>query len=205
MFAWSAAAASWLRVWDLWDSLLQQERPEVELTAVVLGCVLAAQRADDSPQYLQLLQRALADQRITADDLVSARLTALYGNRLQVTDVAAGVATLQGAVAIFERSGPPSAEAARALLFLVRAKRYNAATTGTEAAELAEAARIADAAGDVAVQLELATDNALELIQSGDVLAGLAGLGRRRKSLSPPGQRSGSRGCRCTSPIPTSG
>ena len=48
MFAWSAAASSWLRVWDLWDSLPQQDRPEVELTAVVLGCVLAGQRADDS-------------------------------------------------------------------------------------------------------------------------------------------------------------
>ena len=52
----------------------------------------------------------------------------------------------------------------------------NAATTGTEEAELAEAARIADASGDVSVQLDVAADKALDLIASGDVTAGLAGL-----------------------------
>ena len=176
MFAWSAAAASWLRVWDLWDSLPQQDRPEEEFTAVVLGCVHAVQRADDRPNYLQLLERALADDRITADDRVTAELTRLYGMRLALTDVAAGVATLQRAVALFERSGRPCADHARALLRLVHAKTDNAATTGTEAAELAEAGRIADACGDVAVQLEVAAERALALIRSGDVPAGLAGL-----------------------------
>ena len=176
MFAWSAAAASWLRVWDLWDNLPQQERPEVELTAVVLGCVLAARRVDDGPRYRQLLERALADRRITSDDRVTARLTWLYGNWLELTDVAAGVATMQRAVALFERSGPPCADHALALLTLARAKTDNAATTGTEAAELAEAARIADASGDVAVQLDVAADRAMDLIESGDVPAGLAGL-----------------------------
>jgi DNA-binding CsgD family transcriptional regulator len=175
MFAWSAAAASWLRVWDLWG-LLQQERPEVELTAVVLGCILAAQRADDGPRYRQLLERALADDRVTADDLVTAELTGLYGYWLVITDVAAGVATMQRAVALFRRSGPPSGEQARALLNLARAKTGHAATTGTEAAELAESGRIADAAGDVAVQLEVAADKALALLRSGDVPAGLAEL-----------------------------
>ncbi len=177
MFAWSAAVASWLRVWDLWDRLPEQDRPDMELTAVVLGCVLAGHRANDWPRYRQLLERALAEPRVTADDRVTARLTWRYGSWLEVTDVAAGVATLQRAVALFERSGgPPCGEHALALLSLARAKTNNAATTGTEAAELAEAARIADAAEDLAVQLELAADNAMTVIRSGDVAAGLIGL-----------------------------
>ena len=41
---------------------------------------------------------------------MTAQLTSLYGSWLEVTDAAAGVATMKRAVALFERSGPPSAE-----------------------------------------------------------------------------------------------
>ena len=124
MFAWSAAAASWLRVWDLWDSLPQQERPEVELTAVVLGCVLAAQRADDRPRYLAAARAGARRSPVTADDRVTARLTAAV--REQAPASPTPPPGWPRCSARWHCSSGPArhrAEHARALLNLVRAKR----------------------------------------------------------------------------------
>ena len=74
-------------------------------------------------------------------------------------------------------AGEPSAEQARALFRLVRAKEFIGATTGTEAQELTRATAIADQVGSLDVQLELATRHGFALIEDGRVEAGLAERG----------------------------
>ena len=119
LFAWREASASWRRVWELWSSLPEDERPDVELAEAVVGCVRDAARvdlaSDRSDSFLDLAREALADERVSGDDYATARLLDAYGSRLALTDTAAGTAALERAVALFERAGRPSAEHARAI------------------------------------------------------------------------------------------
>ena len=80
LFAWREASASWRRVWELWSSLSEDERPDVELAEAVVACVRAAARvdlaSDMSDSFLDLAREALADERVSGDDYATARLLA---------------------------------------------------------------------------------------------------------------------------------
>jgi DNA-binding CsgD family transcriptional regulator len=156
VYAWREASASWQRVWELWAILPSGDRPPVELPAVARRCVLAAFRADDMATALRLVRAALADKRVTADDATTADLLSRYGNRVVSTDVVAGLAAHERAVALFEQVGYPSVEQAQALARFVLTKQLHGATTGSEDAELARATAIADALEDLDLQVELA-------------------------------------------------
>ena len=71
------------------------------------------------------------------------------------TDKAAGTAAMERAVELFERAGPPSAEHARAIGYLVFRRRLDGATTGTEDDELARAVAIAEQCDDLDAVLTL--------------------------------------------------
>ena len=105
-------AASWLRVWDL-ETCSSRRRPEVEPTAVVLGSCWPPAASTPGRAH----GSCWSGRRRSLDHLgrrVTAWSTWLYGNWLELTDVAAGVATMQRAGALFERSGPPARRRPRA-------------------------------------------------------------------------------------------
>ena len=156
VYAWREASASWRRVWDLWGTLPDDARPPVKLPDVVLRCVVDAFRADDIATSLSLARSALADPRVTADDATTAELLSRFGNRVVNTDVPAGIAAHQRAIALFDHVGHPSAEQARALSRFVMTKEVHGVTTGSEAAELDRAMDIADQVDDIDLQVELA-------------------------------------------------
>jgi DNA-binding CsgD family transcriptional regulator len=177
VFAWREASASWRRVWELWADVPDGERPNMRLTEIVMGCVTDANRADDNDTFMSLARDALADERVTMDDQMTGELFHLYGNRLALVDVAAGISVLERAVGLFERTGQPSAAHARTLLRLVSAKTFhNSVATGTEEAELARAAAIAEQVGDLDVLAEVAWANAASLLAAGQVDEALAAL-----------------------------
>jgi DNA-binding CsgD family transcriptional regulator len=177
LFAWREASTSWRRAWELWADLPDDERPNVELTEIVMGCVADANRADDNDTFMRLARDALADERVTMNDQMTGELLHLYGNRLALADVAAGVSVLERAVGLFERTGRPSAAHARTLLRLVTAKTFhNSVAAGTEEAELARAAAIAEQVGDLDLLAEVAIGNAVSLLAAGQVDEGVAQL-----------------------------
>jgi DNA-binding CsgD family transcriptional regulator len=175
VFAWREASTAWLRVWELWEPLSADARPDIELTDAVIGCVVAAGRSDDGT-FMHLAENALADHRVTTNDQATAQLLRLYGNRLMGSDVSAGLATLERAVLLFDRAGKPCAEQVRAFQRFVQAKTRSGLTTGNEAAEMARATAIAEQIGDKHVQLELASDRGVVQLEAGLVDDGLTDL-----------------------------
>ena len=175
VFAWGKASAAWRRVWALWSALPEGDRPPVRLPEVILSCVGDARRGDEAT-FVPLAQEALADDGLTSDDRATGALLSLYGSRLSLTDVTAGIEAFEAAVARLDRIQQPSAEQARALYGLARTKTINGVTTGTEEEELARAATLAEQVGAVDVLLELATDRASARFDAGHVAEGLADL-----------------------------
>jgi DNA-binding CsgD family transcriptional regulator len=191
VYAWPEAIASWRRVWDLWSSLPPGERPSVELSDVAVRCVVAAQRIDDDSLFLRLARDALADGRVTADDEATGRLLRVYGDRLVGTDLTAGLAAQEQAVARFEQTGQPSAEQARALHRFATAKISNGAPSGTEEAELTRAAAIAEQVGALDVMLEMATERSVARLAAGQVEEGIADLTTALRRATEGGAQSG--------------
>ena len=148
------------------------ERPDIEVTDAVVGCVVAAYRSDDGT-FMRLAENALADPRVTTNDQATGQLLRLYGDRQGISDVSAGLATLERAVLLFDRAGKPCAEQVRALQRFVHAKTRNGRTTGNEAAEMARARSIAEQIGEKYVQLELASDRGVVQLEAGLVDDGL--------------------------------
>jgi DNA-binding CsgD family transcriptional regulator len=176
VFAWREASASWRQVWNLWDMLPAGERAGTTLSDVAVGCVVAAHLADDDTTFFRLVEAALADAEVAADDHATGQILSLYGFRFVDIDVAAGVAALERAVTHFDRTGQPSAEQARALLRLVKVKTFSNATTGTEEAELIRAEAIAEQVGASEVLLDLAAHRGSTRLDAGQVEEGLAEL-----------------------------
>jgi DNA-binding CsgD family transcriptional regulator len=176
VFAWQEAGDAWRRVWDLWASLPYDERPPVGLSEVVVGCVVAAGQTNRIETFMGLAREALADHRVTADDEAAGLLMRLYADRLLLTDIPVGMAAMEKAVALFDRTGRPGAEQARTLLRHVNAKIIHRLTTGTEDAELERAAAIAEQVGAVDVQIELAAERGSRRLGNGQVEGGLADL-----------------------------
>jgi DNA-binding CsgD family transcriptional regulator len=167
-------------VWQLWDLLSEDERPAVEIADAVVACVLTAERMDLTSDvydsFLNLAREALNDERISGDDFAAGRVLCAYGSRLSVTDMAAGVAALERAVALFERVGRPSAEQAHAIGQLVMRRILVRGRRGTEGDELAEAAAIAEQCGDLDTVLELSSHRGQLLLESGQLTEALAVL-----------------------------
>ncbi len=174
VFAWREASLAWRRAWDLYRAMPAAEDSPVHVREAAVACVANARRADDDAVFLDVAQRALHDDVVTSDAQATAMVLRLYGYRLTLTDVSAGIAAQQRAVSLFESVGAPSSEWAHTLMFLVTSKTWNRATTGTEDAELARAAAIAAEVGDPEVLLELAADRAMDLIGAGRVQEGLS-------------------------------
>jgi DNA-binding CsgD family transcriptional regulator len=194
VFAWPEASAAWRRVWQLWSTLSEGERPDVDLAEAVVGCVKAAARedlaSDRSDSFLELAREALADERIIGDDYATARLLDTYARRLVRTDKAAGTAALERAVALFERVGRPSVQHARAIGFLVMNRIWDGSAIGAEDDELARAVAIAEECGDLDVVLNLTADQGLQLWEAGrveDALAVLAQALARAVERDAPG------------------
>jgi hypothetical protein len=178
VFAWREASSSWRRVWDLWESLPGDARPSVELSEAVLSCLACAMSADDHDTFMRLVQEALADERVTTDDQVTGRLLLMYGNRLVLKDVPTGLATLERAVELFDRSGMPSAAQATTLIRMVLAKiLHNYLPTGTEDAELARATAIAEQLGELGPLIHAESLSSMWRLQAGNTGDGLAELG----------------------------
>ena len=195
LFAWQEASTSWRRVWELWSSLPDDEKPDVDLADAVVGCVRAASRvdlaSDRSDSFLALAREALVDERVSGDDYATARLLHAYGSRLSQTDMAAGTAAVERAVALFERAGRPSAEHALAISWIVSRRRLDGVTTGTEDDELARAAAIAERGSDLGAVFELAAERGTLLVEAGRVEEGLAVLARAQARAIDTGAGSG--------------
>ena len=156
VFAWQEAARAWERVWDLCWILPPPDRPTaVGPAEAAAACLLNARRAGDDVALGRLAERAFADEEVQVNARASATVLWLYSAWLTLTDAKAGIAALQEAVSLFERSGEPAAGHAHALIDLVTAKRIHHATTGTESAELSRAASIAAEAGSPEVLCRL--------------------------------------------------
>ena len=180
LFAWPEASTSWRRVWELWSSLPEDERPDVELPHVVVACVRTATQVDVASEradsILDLAREALSEKCFRGDDYAAGQLLYIYGQRLGLTDEAAGRSAIEEAVARFERAGLPSAEHAFAISWLVSHRRLNRATTGTEDEELARATEIAEEAGDLGAVLEMDARRAEGLLEGDRVEEALAVL-----------------------------
>jgi DNA-binding CsgD family transcriptional regulator len=185
LFAWHEAAAFWQRVWELWGSLADDERPDVALPDVVVACVADANRVADEADFESLLRAALADDRVISDDHATAQLLTLKAHRIGSRDQTAALTTLERALSLFDRAGRPSVQHAHALRAFVRVKRLDGATTGREEAELARAADLAEQLGASDILLEMAASRAGEQIQAGYVAAGLAELERALAQAQP--------------------
>jgi DNA-binding CsgD family transcriptional regulator len=143
----------------------------------MLGCLGGAIAADDHDTFMRLVQEALADERVTTDDQVTGRLLLNYGNRLVLKDVPSGLATLERALGLFDRSGKPSASQATTLIRIVLAKvLHNYLPTGTEDAELARATEIAEQLGDLGVLLHAKSLASMWRLRAGNTDDGLAEL-----------------------------
>ena len=173
LFAWSDATVLWRRVWRLWSSLPDDDRPAIELPDVVVSCVRDASRSDVTTDgyddFLDLAREALADERVTADDEATARILGRYGDRLCMRDTAAGLAALERASVLFEAVARPSDAYAGTLRSLVLHRLETGDLTGTEEGDLARAADIAEPAGAVDYLIELATDRSHALLEAGRV------------------------------------
>jgi DNA-binding CsgD family transcriptional regulator len=177
VFAWREASSSWRRVWDLWGSLPGDAQPVQELSEAVLGCLSGAINADDHDTFMRLVREALADERVTTDDQVTGLLLLMYGNRLVLKDVPSGLATLERALELFDRSGKPSVAQAATLIRVVLAKiLHNYLPTGTEDAELARATAIAEQLGELGVLLHAESLVSMWRLQAGSTDDGLADL-----------------------------
>jgi DNA-binding CsgD family transcriptional regulator len=185
LFAWRAASRSWRQVWDLWSSVPEAERPDVDLAEVVVACVRDAARVDlageSSESFLELAREALADDRVSGDDYTAGRLLDMYGSRLTRTDKAAGMAALEQSVALFERAGRPSVEHARAIGYLVVRRIVDGGATGTEDDELAHAVAIAEECADLDAVLNLTSRRGEVLMEAGRVDEALAVLRQARQ------------------------
>ena len=150
----------------------------MELSEAVLSCLACAMSADDHDTFMRLVQEALADERVTTDDQVTGRLLLMYGNRLVLKDVPTGLATLERAVELFDRSGMPSAAQATTLIRMVLAKiLHNYLPTGTEDAELARATAIAEQLGELGPLIHAESLSSMWRLQAGNTGDGLAELG----------------------------
>lgn len=186
LYSWREATALWRRVWQLWSELPDGRRPDVALPDVVVSCVRDASRVnvnnDGDDTFVHLAEEALADVRVAVDDEATAQLLSWYGQRLAVFDVSAGLAASERAVRLFERAGRPSAEYAYAVRSFTRNKVASVRTSGTEDAELAFAAAIAEAAGAVDAGLVVAADRGQALFEAGHVGEALAVLERAQEA-----------------------
>jgi DNA-binding CsgD family transcriptional regulator len=195
LFAWRAACASWRRVWDLWSSVPEAERPDVDLAQAVVACVRDAAREDLasewSDSFLELSREALADERVNGDDYATGLLLTMYGSRLARTDKAAGSAAIEQSVALFERVGRPSVEHARAIGNLVIRRIRDGAATGTEDDELARAVVIAEECRDLDAVLNLTSCRGTALMASGRVDEALVVLRQAQKRAVDGGARAG--------------
>jgi DNA-binding CsgD family transcriptional regulator len=171
LFAWREASTSWRRVWELWSCLSDDELPDVELPDVVVACVRDAWKvdlaSDSADSFLDLAREALADDRVRDDDYAVGQLLYAYGQRLGLTDSAAGRSAMEDAVARFERAGRPSAEHAFAIEWLVYRRFLDGTTTGTEDDELARATVIVEQAGDLGAVIDVVAGRAV-LLNYGD-------------------------------------
>jgi DNA-binding CsgD family transcriptional regulator len=185
LFAWREASAAWRRVWDLWSSLSDDERPDVELAEAVVACVRTAARVDLTSDlydsFLDLAQEALADDRVSSDDYAAGQLLHAYGSRLAMTDMAAGTAAWERAVELFEHAGRPAAEHARAVGQLVMRRFLEGNRTGTEDEELARAAAIAAQGGHLDTELQLTSGRGQALLEAGRVEEALAVLAQAQQ------------------------
>ncbi len=185
LFAWREASASWRRVWELWSSLSDDELPDVGLPDVVVACVRNAWKvdlsSDSAESFLDLAREAMADERVRDDDYAAGQLLYAYGQRLGMTDQAAGGSALEEAVARFERAGRPSAEHAFAISWLVSRRLLDGTTTGTEDDDLARATEIAEQGGDLGPILDMVAVRAAWLNQGDGFERAIALLEKARK------------------------
>ena len=100
---------------------------------------------------------------------------------MELTDRTAGAAAVVRAVELFERAGRPAAEHARAVGQLVTRRYLNGTRTGTEAAELARAAAIAEKGGHLDTVLQLTSTHGQTLLEDGWVEEALAVLGQAQQ------------------------
>jgi DNA-binding CsgD family transcriptional regulator len=176
VFAWREASACWHRVWELWTALAPEARPPTGLAEAVVATVVDAARSDDDANFHRLVEKALADDRITSDDQATGQLLRRQGERLASVDRTASLAALERAVAVFDSAGQPSAEQARALQALAQTKIFYDIRTGTENEELERATVIAEQVGAVDVLIEIEGDRSTQRLLGGDVEEGLRGL-----------------------------
>ena len=176
VFAWREASACWHRVWELWAALAPEERPPIGLAEAVVAAVADAGRSDDDTNFDRLVEEALADDRVASDDQATGQLLRRQGDRLASVDRTASLAALERAVAVFDSTGRPSAEQARALQTLAQTKIYYDIRTGTEDEELERATNIAEQVGAVDVLIEIEGDRSTQLLLAGEVEEGLRGL-----------------------------
>ena len=92
---------------------------------------------DGADSFLDLAREALADERVSGDDQATGQLLRGTATGLRLTDMAAGLAALERAVAVFDRAGRHRLSRRVRYTAWLGPRSSHGATTGTEDDELA--------------------------------------------------------------------
>lgn len=150
VYAWHSAAQMWERAWDLWPDVSEGDRPPTRLGEIAVRAAQSARWAGTGAEERRLLDRALADGRLTTDRLSYARLLTAYGAHVGADDLDTSVHALEQAVNLVEDLPDATAEHARALHML----GHLAATHGLADGAVTIARAVAVAAAGPGTELD---------------------------------------------------